>query len=143
MNFLPIDIAYQTLFYSVSSTEYVTVNGTMTGPDLPMALAGHAMVAINSTCSLVIGGIPEASGNSALTFYYDHIEGEWITGPSLMQARFAHAAGIVTDEVTDEHFIAVTGGFNDDSGLYLNSTEILQDGNFVQGKIRPPLIEYW
>ena len=114
----------------------------MTGPDLPMALAGHAMVAINSTCSLVIGGLPdEASGNSALTSYYDHIEGEWINGPSLMQGRVIHAAGIVTDEVTDEHFIAVTGGFNYDSEYYLYSTEILQDGNFVQGKITHPLIE--
>ena len=139
MKFLPIDILYEIPAQSVSSTEYVTVNGTITGPDLPMALAGHVMVAINSTCSLVIGGRPEASGNSAATFFYDHIEGEWINGPSLMQGRILHAAGIVTDEVTDEHFIAVTGGFNYDSGYYLNSTEILQDGNFVQGKITPPL----
>ena len=49
-----------------------------------------------------------------------------------MQARMWHAAGIVTDEVTGEDFVAVTGGYG--SG-YLDSTEILQDGEWVQGKI--------
>jgi hypothetical protein len=39
-----------------ASTEYVTITKTMPGPDLPMALEAHAMVAINSTCSMVIGG---------------------------------------------------------------------------------------
>jgi N-acetylneuraminic acid mutarotase len=39
-----------------ASTEYVTVTGTMPGPDLPMDLYKHAMVAINSTFSMVIGG---------------------------------------------------------------------------------------
>ena len=40
----------------LASTEYVTVTGTMIGPVLPMAIQYHAMVAINSTCSMVIGG---------------------------------------------------------------------------------------
>ena len=114
----------------LASTEYVTVTGTMLGPDLPMALSYHAMVAINSTCSMVIGGY--SHGIFASTFFYDHNEDEWINGPSLMQARYSHAAGIVTDEVTDEHFVAVTGGFYSD---FLDSTEILQDGEWVQGKI--------
>ena len=116
----------------LATTEYVTVTGTMLGPDLPMALQGHAMVAINRTCSMVIGGY--SNGYSASTFFYDRNEGEWINGPSLMQARGYHAAGIVTDEVTGELFVAVTGGKN--SGyVYLDSTEILQDGEWVQGKI--------
>ena len=113
------------------STEYVTVTGTMLGPDLPMALDSHAMVAINSTCSMVIGGLSN-NGISASTFFYDRNEEEWINGPSLIQARDSHAAGIVTDEVTDEQFVAVTGG--SDYG-YLDSTEILQDREWVQGKI--------
>ena len=113
-----------------ASTEYVTVTGTMIGPDLPMALGFHAMVAINSTCSMVIGGYIGVT--LASTFFYDHNEVEWINGPSLMQARYGNAAGIATDEVTDEHFVAVTGGIG--SG-HLDSTEILQDGEWVQGKI--------
>ena len=124
--------------YPIASTEYITVTGTMLGPDLPMALYSHAMVAINSTCSMVIGGLnsnaPYGSPDGhylASTFFYDHNGGEWINGPNLMQARGSHAAGFVTDEVTDEHFVAVTGG---DYGNILDSTEILQDGEWVQGK---------
>ena len=52
-----------------------------------------------------------------------------------MQARYTHAAGIITDEVTSEHFVAVTGGYYPDLDLDLDSTEILQDGEWVQGKI--------
>ena len=49
-----------------------------------------------------------------------------------MQARVYHAAGILTDEGTGEHFVAVSGGSNSGD---LDSTEILQDGEWVQGKI--------
>ena len=40
----------------LASTEYVRKTGTMPGPDLPMAFYHHAIVAINRTCSMVIGG---------------------------------------------------------------------------------------
>ena len=124
-----IDYATMGNGWDLASTEYVKMTGTMLGPDLPMALSDHAIVAINSTCSMVIGG-----GYSALTFFYDHNEGEWITGPSLMQARAFHAAGIITDEVTDEHFVAVTRGFYYSYYIGdLDSTEILQDGEWVEG----------
>ena len=118
----------------LASTEYVTVTGTMLGPDLPMALEDYAMVVINSTCSMVIGGRNSNDDDRASTFFYDHNEEEWITGPSLMQGRVWHAAGIVTDDVTDEQYVAVTGGVGS-GGLYLDSTEILQDGEWVLGKI--------
>ena len=105
-----------------------------------MALCYHALVAINKTCSMVIGGADSGlsanGGASASTFFYDHNEGEWTTGPSLMQVRFNHGAGIVTDEVTDENFVAVTGGSYYSNGyVFLDSTEILQDGNWVVGNI--------
>jgi hypothetical protein len=137
----------------LASTEYVTVSGTMLGPNLTQALTNHAMVAINKTCSMVIGGYsastffneePEQNQQNR-TFFYDHNEGEWITGPSMMQARMSHAAGIVTDDVTDEPLVAVTGGItggrNYSHGwFFLDSTEILQDGEWVQGKI---IITIW
>ena len=119
----------------IASTEYVTLTKAIQGPDLPMALYAHAMVAINSTCSMVIGGGEDGTWHIfPLTYFYDHNEGEWINGPSLMQAREQHAAGIVTDEVTGEHFVTVTGGYPY-GGHSLDSTEILQDGEWVQGKI--------
>ena len=103
-----------------------------------MAVGHHAMVAINSTCSMFIGGHDEEVEHSASTFYYDRIDGEWITGPILIQGRNRHAAGIVTDEVTDEDVLAVTGGCYrspPDCWFDLVSTVILQDGEWVQGKI--------
>ena len=125
----------------LASTEYVTLTETIDGPDLPMALAHHAMVAINSTCSMVIGGYDEEVEHSASTFYYDRSEGEWITGPILIQGRNRHAAGIVTDEVTDEDIIVVTGGsYSPDSWFDLDSTEILQDGEWVQGKTNDSML---
>ena len=54
-----------------------------------------------------------------------------------MEPRSHHGAGIVTDEVTDEHFVAATGGFG--YLRFLDSTEILQDGEWVQGKINDML----
>ena len=50
-----------------------------------------------------------------------------------MEARSGHAAGIVTDLATDEQLVAVTGGWSCD---ILTSTEILQNGEWVQGKIK-------
>ena len=120
----------------LASTEYVTMSGTIPGPDLPMVLARHAIVAINSTCSMVIGGM--GYDYYASTFFYDHIEGEWTNGPSLMEVRFDHAAGLVTDEVTDEHYVAVTGGTSGGGASVSDSTEMLQDGEWVQGKILIP-----
>ena len=117
----------------LASTEMVTITGIIPGPDLPMALISHAMVAINNTCTMVIGGSHTGYFNDySATFFYVHNEGEWINGPSLMQGRYDHAVGIVTDKVTNENFVAVTGGYG---GEYWDSTEILQGGKWVQGRI--------
>ena len=118
----------------LESTEKITITGTILGPNMPLALSSHAIVAINSTCSMVIAGYDGSSFND-LTFYHDNIEGEWINGPSLLQFRYSHAAGIVTDEVTNENFVAVTGGYIPYIDGYMTSTtELLQDEEWVQGK---------
>ena len=54
--------------------------------------------------------------------------GELISGPDLLKARDSHAAGIIIDEVTNEQFIAIVGGYN------IESTEILQDYTWILGK---------
>ena len=50
----------------------------------------------------------------------------------MITSRYYFAGGIVTDEATQEIFVVVTGGFNDNSEL--KSTEILISGIFSQGK---------
>ena len=119
----------------LASTENVSIDGSMPGPDLLLAVEKHAIVAINSTSSMIIGGsldwcLHSCSVSTSSTFYYDDNKGELSKGPSLMAARNNHAAGIVTDEVTNEIFVVVTGGRSLD---YLDSTEILQDKKWVQG----------
>ena len=130
---------------SLISTEYVKMSGSLPGPDLPIALDGHAMAAINSTVSMVIGGYDRSGlDGTESTFYYNHIEGVWSNGPILIQSRYYHAAGMVTDELTNENFVSVTGGFWGygmlqtgvyDSMVYLDSSEILQDGKWIEGKM--------
>ena len=77
----------------LASTEYVTVTGTKPGPELPINLSGHAMVAINSTCSMVIGGEDENWYGSASTFFYDHNEGKWINGFMNGEGKFTWSDG--------------------------------------------------
>ena len=58
-------------------TEIISIgdNGTMTvqqGSDLPIALFRHAMVSINDTLAMVIGGLSsDLFSESALTYWYE------------------------------------------------------------------------
>ena len=57
------------------------------------------------------------------------------------QGRGAHAIGIITDEVTQEKLIIVTGGYGYDMNIknyntdISNTTEVLLDGVWVIGKM--------
>ena len=101
----------------------------MQGPELPIAVYKHAMINIGNDKTVVIGG--DTGSYSVQTFIYNHNHGNWSNGPSLFQARYRHAAGIVTDEVTHETHAIVTGGA---SGVSLKSTEILKGGSWTLGK---------
>ena len=137
------------------SSEFITKDGSLPGPDIPFPMFGHVIVTINDTCSMTIvapmpdhynyyGGYFVIWSPVSPTFYYDHAESEWINGPDLLQGREAFAAGIVTDEVTNENFVAVTGGYVYDTTGWLddywgdfNTSEILQDGEWIQGPLLP------
>ena len=108
------------------STEYIQIDaGSTSGPDLPLAVKYHAIVAWTSSSFMLIGGY---DGNHlAKTFYY-HVDkpDEWIPGPELKQARHSHAAGLGMDRATNDPYIAVTGGWN--SGT-LDSVELIYEGD--------------
>ena len=120
---------------SMTTSEFFSVNdgSSEQGPDLPIGLMVHTATKINTTTSIVIGGA--SSGYSAKTFFYSHQNGQWINGPDLIQARYLHSACRVTDSVTQESFIVVTGGY-DGSGNF-DSVEILdKDGTvWTSGKL--------
>ena len=137
------------------SSEYIKLSGSSPGPDLPMYLQKHAMIAINKTHSMIIGGfgsfgVLEASDDLDLTFYFNHGNQQWVDGPRLIQARKFHAVGIVNDQVTMTNLVIVTGGQAKegyyDNAIHLsnklhtfNSTEILVDSQWLPGKKRHTL----
>ena len=118
----------------LSSTEYITKNGeSVRGPELPLTLAGHTVIGINSTLSMLIGGTSDGHNAIDLTYYYDHYNQVWSDGPKLNIGRgFGHGTGTVTDLITKEKLVVVTCGSTDDEYI-LQSTEILIDGIWVLG----------
>ena len=127
------------------SSEYIKLSGSSQGPDLPMYLQNYAMIAINTTHSMIIGGmgVLEAIYDLDLTFYFDHGNQQWVGGPKLIQARKFHAVGIVNDQVTMTNYVIVTGGggyyspiFVSDNPYIFDSTEILLDNQWLPGKKR-------
>lgn len=130
----------------IASSEFVLNNGSiLKGPDLPTENSGHAMVNINNTVTMVIGGNLFFTGSSSRTYLYNHVSKNWSSGPDLIQARYDHAAGIVTDEVTLEKILLVAGG--DTAGVSstgaLSSTEILLDNAWSSGKHRFQILCIW
>ena len=129
----------------LASSEYIRLSGSSPGPDLPMTLYSHAMIAINTTHSMVIGGRNSNWDSIDLTFYFDHGNQQWINGPRLLQARYDHAVGIVNDEVTMTNLVIVTGGSQYSNGFSpynIDSTEIMVDSQWSLGKKRHALPSY-
>ena len=106
----------------LSSTEFIFSDGrNEEGPPMPIALTKHAIVKINDTTSLLVGGYTGSSLSvSSRTWYYD---GKWHVGPDLKKARQSHSVGIVRDSVTDQVYLVVAGG--SPNGYTLNDVEIL------------------
>ena len=120
----------------LASSEYIRISGSSPGPDLPIDLSDHAMIAINTTHSMVIGGYSSAS-TIDLTFYFNRGNQQWIDGPRLIQARHGHAVGIVNDQVTMTNLVIVTGGgYYSNGWVFFDSTEILVDSQWLPGKKR-------
>ena len=119
-----------------SSSEFIQTgkNHSVAGSSLPRPLHRHAMVALENDLTMVIGGVSlNGPDNSNVTYLYDHSSQQWTFGPPLITGRYGHAAFLVTDEVTDENMIIVAAGAQDLE--VLNSTEILHDDKWIEGKI--------
>ena len=115
----------------LSSTEIIDDEHALgrPGPEMPIALASHEIVAFNESVFMIIGGVrfgSKDSLNSALTFYYFEESKAWVEGPTLIEARSGHVAGFVTDTDTNERILIVAGGY---SGDYLDSVELFFEQN--------------
>ena len=94
----------------VKTTELVTKEGkTSKGPDLPLALSRHAIVALNSGVFIIIGGESDNDYYSSSTYFYEEKKG-WRPGPNLKKGRCEHTAGVLTDRVSTKQYIVAVGG---------------------------------
>ena len=76
---------------------------------------------------------PECSPYSKWTRYYNHEKEEWTNGPDLNIGRRGHTAGLVTDTINGNTLLFVFGGFEGKTGTYLDSTEVLINGEWIVG----------
>ena len=61
------------VFGRLRTSKTISVDGSVNnGPDLPMAVYGHAMTSINHTVSLLSGGATTANFASVQTWYCNH-----------------------------------------------------------------------
>ena len=106
------------------------------GPDLPTAVFFHAMAAINDTVSLLSGGSTNANTYSAKTWFYNHDTEAFTSGPDLLEGRRYHGSATNVDKVTKAKIAVVTGGIQDYHKGYLDSTEMLINGQWQTGTIK-------
>ena len=116
----------------LQSSEIVNEDGSSTeGPQLPTPIYLHAIASINSTVSIMTGGLTNV--DSEKTWYFNHASQEFQPGPNLLEVRHSHSSGTVTDQETKEKMVIVAGGI----GYYdrdLDSTEMLLNGEWTTGK---------
>ena len=82
---------------SSKTTELISIDGGVEyGPELPEAVAWHAITSINSTVSLLSGDDgQDATTYSPLTWYFNHETNVFSSGPSLLQGRNRHGSAIM------------------------------------------------
>jgi hypothetical protein len=111
-----------------NSAEMLTEEGWESNiPSLPVSIAAHCMVTVNSTTVMVIGGGQNIQC-SGKTFYFTFGEESWTKGPELKNKRLYHSCGkIRRNKESQEMSIIVAGGW--DGSSTLSSVEILHEGS--------------
>ena len=118
----------------LSSTEIVSEEGQVTpGPEMPTAVSHHEIAGVNATTSILTGGQTNANLFSPQTWYFNHVSQEFQPGPSLITGRRGHASGTIQDQETKEDIVAVVGGYKSNADGTLDSTELLINGEWIQG----------
>ena len=119
------------------TSEIINEDGSSTtGPQLPERFYRGSITSINSTVSIIIGGYQDSTSISDQTWYFNHATQEFQPGPNLLEGRNGHSSGTITDQKTKEKIVIVAGGSGANSGNcnYMDSTEILLNGEWVTGK---------
>ena len=119
----------------LQTSEMISIDGGVEyGPNLPFAVTSHAITSINATVSILSGG-GTFNSYSPLTWYFNHETGAFSSGPSLLSGRRGHGSATNVDRVTKAKTAIITGGYKG-LGVYLNSTEMLINGQWQPGTIQ-------
>ena len=119
----------------LSSSEIISEEGQVTpGPEMPIAVSHHAIAGVNATTSILTGGHTNGNPYSPQTWYFNHVSQQFRQGPSLITGRNQHASGTIQDQETKEDIVAVVGGYKSTVDGTLDSTELLINGEWTQGK---------
>ena len=107
----------------LNSAEMLTEEGWESNiPSLPVTIAYHCMVTVNSSTVMVIGGWQ--NGFSGKTFYFTFGKESWTEGPELKNKRGYHSCGkIRRNKESQEMSIIVASG--NDGFSFSSSVEIL------------------
>ena len=120
---------------SLQTSELISIDGGVEyGPELPEGVYAHAITSINSTVSILSGGLTDATNFSSLTWYFNHETNVFSSGPSLLEGRYGHGSATIMDKVTTTKIPMVTGGFGH-GFVRLDSTELLINGQWQSGTI--------
>ena len=115
----------------LKTSEFISIDGGVGyGPELPEAVWRHAITSINSTTSLLSGGLTDATDYSPRTWYFNHETNVFSSGPNLLEGRNYHGSASIVDKVTKAKIPMVTGG---SKGGKLDSTELLINGRWQSG----------
>jgi hypothetical protein len=123
--------------------------------NLPATTAAHCLVKINSSTLMLIGGLTDNFEESITgnTYFFNVLDNEWISGPTLQTPRVIHSCGILhwnnleSGEMED---IVVVAGEEDLSSVELLKLNVSEPLN-LRWEIGPnlpfqtygsPMIEY-
>ena len=114
---------------ALNSTELINIENFSSSKfvDLPERMWAHAMVSINESTTMVIGGYIVyydenwIGKSSRKTFFYNHIADKWTEGPPLKKDRMHHSA------ILTSAGILVVGGYKTRPPWKEGSVEILRD----------------
>ena len=113
------------------------------GQELQISVSNHAITTVNAKVSILSGGL-QVSWNVSIdpidpnfyinqTWYYNHKLQTFTPGPPLLEGRANHGSATIIDKKTKATIPVVTGGYNRDYGVKINSTEMLIGGQWQSG----------
>jgi hypothetical protein len=121
----------------LASTELVSMaQPIVSGPDLPISVAGHCLVAINASTALLIGGGDASNGVYIGESYYISLEDQsWSQGPDLISPRWMHACGVFKSRAHQGRTVVIVAAGNKNNPL--DSVELLDlaTNTWIEGNI--------